>query len=138
MIGPTAGPSSRVAQVAPRSHTPPGGTREAVDAVRYLGNRSSGKMGFAVAREAARRGAEVILVAGPSVLETPPGVAERGYQPVVVDLLRYLGALPGAAGPVPDALQRFWQIPIQNTRREPVGEVRSIVDWDAALPGVSA
>jgi phosphopantothenoylcysteine decarboxylase/phosphopantothenate--cysteine ligase len=51
-----------------------GGTREAVDAVRYLGNRSSGKMGFAIASEAARRGAEVILVAGPSAVETPPGV----------------------------------------------------------------
>ena len=51
-----------------------GGTREAVDAVRYVGNRSSGKMGFAVASEAARRGAEVVLVAGPSVLVTPAGV----------------------------------------------------------------
>jgi len=51
-----------------------GGTRERVDAVRFLGNRSSGKMGFAVAAEAARRGAEVILVAGPSALATPPGV----------------------------------------------------------------
>ena len=38
-----------------------GGTRERVDAVRYLGNRSSGKMGFAVARQAAARGAEVVL-----------------------------------------------------------------------------
>jgi phosphopantothenoylcysteine decarboxylase/phosphopantothenate--cysteine ligase len=51
-----------------------GGTREPLDAVRALTNRSSGKMGFAVAREAARRGAEVVLVAGPSALETPPGV----------------------------------------------------------------
>lgn len=51
-----------------------GGTRERIDAVRFLGNRSSGKMGFAVAGEAARRGAEVVLVAGPSVLSTPPGV----------------------------------------------------------------
>jgi phosphopantothenoylcysteine decarboxylase/phosphopantothenate--cysteine ligase len=51
-----------------------GGTREPVDAVRYLGNRSSGKMGFAVAREAALRGAEVVLVAAPSSLATPPGV----------------------------------------------------------------
>jgi phosphopantothenoylcysteine decarboxylase/phosphopantothenate--cysteine ligase len=51
-----------------------GGTREAVDAVRYLGNRSSGKMGFSVAAEAARRGAEVVLVAGPSALPTPAGV----------------------------------------------------------------
>jgi len=51
-----------------------GGTRERVDAVRYLGNRSSGKMGFAIADEAARRGAEVVLVAGPSPLATPAGV----------------------------------------------------------------
>jgi phosphopantothenoylcysteine decarboxylase/phosphopantothenate--cysteine ligase len=51
-----------------------GGTREAVDAVRFVGNRSSGKMGFAVASEAARRGAQVVLVAGPSVLATPAGV----------------------------------------------------------------
>jgi phosphopantothenoylcysteine decarboxylase/phosphopantothenate--cysteine ligase len=51
-----------------------GGTREPVDAVRFLGNRSSGKMGFAVASEAARRGAEVVLVAAPSALPTPAGV----------------------------------------------------------------
>jgi phosphopantothenoylcysteine decarboxylase/phosphopantothenate--cysteine ligase len=51
-----------------------GGTREAVDAVRFLGNRSSGKMGFAVAEEAARREAEVVLIAGPTALETPAGV----------------------------------------------------------------
>ncbi len=51
-----------------------GGTREPVDAVRALVNRSSGKMGFAVAAEAARRGAEVVLVAGPTSLEAPGGV----------------------------------------------------------------
>jgi phosphopantothenoylcysteine decarboxylase/phosphopantothenate--cysteine ligase len=51
-----------------------GGTREPVDAVRFLGNRSSGKMGYAVAEEAARRGAEVALVTGPSALATPAGV----------------------------------------------------------------
>ena len=50
------------------------GTRERIDAVRYLGNRSSGKMGFAVAAEAARRGATVVLLAGPSALPTPAGV----------------------------------------------------------------
>jgi len=51
-----------------------GGTREPIDSVRYLGNRSSGKMGFAVAAEAACRGADVVLVAGPTPLATPPGV----------------------------------------------------------------
>jgi phosphopantothenoylcysteine decarboxylase/phosphopantothenate--cysteine ligase len=51
-----------------------GGTREPIDAVRAITNRSSGKMGFAVAAEAALRGADVILVAGPCALPTPPGV----------------------------------------------------------------
>ena len=51
-----------------------GGPREPVDPVRALTNRSSGKMGFALAAEAARRGAEVVLVAGPSALPTPAGV----------------------------------------------------------------
>jgi phosphopantothenoylcysteine decarboxylase / phosphopantothenate---cysteine ligase len=51
-----------------------GPTHEPIDAVRFIGNRSSGKMGFAVAREAARRGAAVTLVAGPTHLSDPPGV----------------------------------------------------------------
>ena len=51
-----------------------GGTREAIDPVRYIGNRSSGKMGYAIAAVAAERGAEVILVSGPVALPVPPGV----------------------------------------------------------------
>jgi phosphopantothenoylcysteine decarboxylase/phosphopantothenate--cysteine ligase len=51
-----------------------GGTREPIDAVRSLSNRSSGRMGYAVAAEAARRGADVVLVSGPSSLATPAGV----------------------------------------------------------------
>lgn len=51
------------------------GTREPVDAVRYLGNRSSGRMGVALARAAWLRGAEVTLVAGPTAVAAPPGVA---------------------------------------------------------------
>jgi phosphopantothenoylcysteine decarboxylase / phosphopantothenate---cysteine ligase len=47
------------------------GTREAIDPVRFLGNRSSGKMGYAVAEEAQRRGARVVLVSGPSALPRP-------------------------------------------------------------------
>ena len=46
-----------------------GPTYEAIDPVRFIGNHSSGKMGFAIAEEAARRGANVILVSGPSVLK---------------------------------------------------------------------
>ena len=52
-----------------------GPTFEDVDPVRFVGNRSSGRMGFAVAAEAARRGAEVTLVAGPTTVELP-AVAE--------------------------------------------------------------
>ena len=51
-----------------------GGTREAIDPVRVIANRSSGKMGYAVAAEAARRGARVILVSGPTALPAPAGV----------------------------------------------------------------
>src|SRR4051812_29863026 len=51
-----------------------GPTHEPLDPVRFLGNRSSGKMGFALAAEAARRGARVVLVAGPVALASPPGV----------------------------------------------------------------
>ena len=51
-----------------------GGTREPLDTVRFLGNRSSGKMGFAVAREVAVRGGDAVLVSAPSALPTPEGV----------------------------------------------------------------
>jgi len=49
-----------------------GPTYEDVDPVRYIGNRSSGRMGYAIAAEAARRGAEVTLITGPSSLDAPP------------------------------------------------------------------
>jgi phosphopantothenoylcysteine decarboxylase / phosphopantothenate---cysteine ligase len=51
-----------------------GGTREPLDSVRYLGNRSSGRMGVALAAEARRRGAEVILLAANLAVEPPHGV----------------------------------------------------------------
>ena len=51
-----------------------GPTYEDIDAVRFIGNRSSGKMGYAVAAEAARRGARVVLVSGPSQQAAPAGV----------------------------------------------------------------
>ncbi len=50
-----------------------GGTREALDPVRFLGNRSSGKMGYAMAEAAQRRGARVILVTAPTALRVPAG-----------------------------------------------------------------
>jgi len=52
-----------------------GGTREAIDPVRFLGNRSSGKMGYALAEAAKQRGAQVILVSAPTALTPPAGCA---------------------------------------------------------------
>lgn len=69
-----------------------GGTREPIDPVRFLGNRSSGKMGFAVAAAAVRRGAAVHLVAAPTLLATPAQVhrhdvtTAREMQAAVADL----------------------------------------------------
>lgn len=51
-----------------------GPTREKIDPVRYLSNHSTGKMGYAIAKTAACRGAEVTLISGPSNLKTPAGV----------------------------------------------------------------
>lgn len=58
-----------------------GPTREFVDPVRFLSNRSTGKMGYAVARAAVEAGHEVVLVSGPVSLEPPPGLA--AFVPVV-------------------------------------------------------
>jgi len=51
-----------------------GPTREYLDPIRFLSNRSSGKMGYAIAKAALRRGADVILISGPSALPQPKGV----------------------------------------------------------------
>jgi len=68
---------------APENHRPlfgrrilitAGPTHEPIDPVRYIANRSSGKQGFAIAAAAAEAGAEVLLIAGPVPLPTPPGV----------------------------------------------------------------
>ncbi len=73
-----------------------GPTYEPIDPVRFVGNRSSGKMGFALAEEAARQGARVELVAGPVALPTPPGVARTDVD-TARDMAREVAArAPGA------------------------------------------
>jgi phosphopantothenoylcysteine decarboxylase/phosphopantothenate--cysteine ligase len=57
-----------------------GGTREPIDSVRFLGNRSSGRMGYALAREALRRGAEVTVIAANVGLQRPSGARLLGVQ----------------------------------------------------------
>jgi phosphopantothenoylcysteine decarboxylase/phosphopantothenate--cysteine ligase len=74
-----------------------GPTWEAVDAVRFLANRSSGKMGFALAAEAARRGARSILIAGPVALATPAGVERHD-----VESAREMGEILARMAPTAD------------------------------------
>ena len=71
-----------------------GPTFEDLDPVRFIGNRSSGKMGFAIAAAAARRGAEVVLVAGPVNLATPAGVKRIDVRSALQMRDAVLDALP--------------------------------------------
>ena len=72
-----------------------GPTREYLDPVRFLSNPSTGKMGFAIAAEAARRGHEVVLVAGPVALKTPKGVERVDVTSAREMLEASLGVLEG-------------------------------------------
>ena len=76
-----------------------GPTREAVDPVRFLSNRSSGKMGVAIAAAAWRRGADVALIAGPLAVPAPPGA-----QVTTVETTEQMRSAVEAAMPAADAL----------------------------------
>ncbi len=89
-----------------------GPTHEPIDPVRYLANRSSGKQGFAIAAAAAEAGAEVLLIAGPVPLETPPGVVR-----VDVETAREMADAVKAALPADAAIM-----------------VAAVADWRAADP----
>lgn len=73
-----------------------GPTREPIDPVRYISNRSSGKMGYAIAAAAAAQGAEVILISGPVSLPSPAGVTVHGIQ-TAAEMYRETHELIGAA-----------------------------------------
>ncbi len=89
-----------------------GPTHEAIDPVRYIANRSSGKQGFAIADAAATAGARVTLVAGPVDLPTPPGVTR-----VDVESARQMAAAVTAALPADIAVM-----------------VAAVADWRVANP----
>lgn len=72
-----------------------GPTYEDIDPVRFLGNRSSGKMGFAIATEAAAMGAEVTLIAGPVSLPTPEGVRRIDVRRALEMRAAVFAQLPG-------------------------------------------
>jgi phosphopantothenoylcysteine decarboxylase/phosphopantothenate--cysteine ligase len=80
-----------------------GPTVEDIDPVRFLTNRSSGKMGFAIARSAARLGAEVTLIAGPVTLPTPSGVARIDVRSAL-DMRAALARALGEGSSAADAL----------------------------------
>ena len=71
-----------------------GPTHEPIDPVRYIANRSSGKQGFAIAAAAAEAGAEVLLIAGPVPLPTPPGVIRVDVETAVEMAAEVAGGLP--------------------------------------------
>lgn len=73
-----------------------GPTHEAVDPVRYIANRSTGKMGYAIAGAAAARGAEVALVSGPTTLATPHGVRRVDVECAAEMRDAMVSAFPGA------------------------------------------
>jgi phosphopantothenoylcysteine decarboxylase/phosphopantothenate--cysteine ligase len=73
-----------------------GGTREPIDPVRFIGNRSSGRMGLALAAAAARRGAEVTLVAANVALPEPPGVRRIDVETVEEMARAIAGEFPSA------------------------------------------
>ena len=77
-----------------------GPTREYLDPVRFLSNPSTGKMGFAIAAEAARRGHEVTLVAGPVALKTPDGVRRVDVVSAREMLAAVVGALSAPAAEI--------------------------------------
>lgn len=102
-----------------------GPTREALDPVRYVGNRSSGRMGYAVAQAAWRRGADVMLVSGPSSLDAPVGVELVRVQSAEDMLEAVAGAIGEAdltvfAAAVADF--RPTESEEQKVKRESVGE----------------
>ncbi|HTV55758.1 MAG TPA: bifunctional phosphopantothenoylcysteine decarboxylase/phosphopantothenate--cysteine ligase CoaBC [Terriglobia bacterium] len=99
-----------------------GPTREPIDPVRYLGNRSSGKMGYAVAKAAQRRGARVILISGPVQLQPPPAVTYVQVETTVEMAEAVFRVLPDATAIVMTAAVADFQsgeaIPSKMKRRD--------------------
>lgn len=104
-----------------------GGTQEPLDPVRYLGNRSSGRMGYALADEAARMGAEVVLVTAPSGLPRPYGVhvlevrTAREMRDAVNDAL---WPKAGGAGVAPDVLVMAAAVADYRPAREEAAKIK--------------
>lgn len=132
-----------------------GPTREAIDPVRYLSNRSSGKMGFATAAAAAAHGHQVVLISGPVTIETPPGIYDAVSVETAAEM--YEAARAGIQGcdaaifcaavadyrPVRAAEQKIkktgQRLTLELERTEDIlGSVRSRFDFGGVLVGFAA
>lgn len=131
-----------------------GPTREPIDPVRYLTNRSSGKMGYAVAASAAKRGHQVTLISGPTALDIPEGVdylpiesAEDMYQAVESQIGRQDIAIFAAAvadyTPSVIADQKIKKqgeeltLTLKKTK-DILGSARSVMNFKGTLVGFAA
>ena len=120
-----------------------GPTYEAIDPVRFVGNRSTGKQGFAVARAAAPRGARVVLVAGPTALATPAGVERIDVESAIQMRDAVAARADGAAIVVMTAAVADYRPKVvapQKLKKETLGDEPSIEleanpDILAGLPG---
>ncbi|MGN0857169.1 MAG: phosphopantothenoylcysteine decarboxylase [Candidatus Spyradenecus sp.] len=111
-----------------------GPTREPLDPVRFLSNRSTGKMGFALAQAAAEAGHEVVLVAGPVALETPPGVRRVDIETALEMLAAVERELPAAEVYISCAAVADWRpevcSPTKLKKREMAGTLRLVRNPD--------
>jgi phosphopantothenoylcysteine decarboxylase/phosphopantothenate--cysteine ligase len=92
-----------------------GPTHEPIDPVRVIANRSSGRQGFAIAAAAAEAGARVTLVAGPVVLETPPGVDRVDVETAEPMAEAVIGALPADCA-IMVAAVADWRVEVSPTK----------------------
>lgn len=119
-----------------------GPTYEDIDPVRFIGNRSSGRMGFAVAAAAAEAGARVSLVAGPVRLETPPGVERRDVRSAiemhdaVLDLARGADVFFGVAAVADYRPEQLAQNKIKKGKPEQTLRLVSTPDIIAEIAGL--
>jgi phosphopantothenoylcysteine decarboxylase/phosphopantothenate--cysteine ligase len=104
-----------------------GPTHEAIDPVRVIANRSSGKQGFAVAEALAALGARVTLVAGPVSLVTPAGVTRRDVETAVEMEQAVLAALPADAAVLVAAVADWRVVPAPEKLKKEAGP--PALDW---------
>lgn len=113
-----------------------GGTQEPIDPVRFVGNRSSGKMGYALATEARDRGADVLLISGPVALDRPYGVEVRRVETALQMRDAVFDAVKGADALVMSAAvadYRPAEVAAQKLKKEGQGAQKVEVDGGFTL-----